>query len=67
MTGTVDTSDAPDDWERDEVDGRLRGFVDIGFTVEQAIGLAFSDVSLSGARELLRSGCDPATACQILL
>ncbi len=60
------TIESPSD-EQVKVEGwRLHVLIEAGYPVEVATNLAHSQADLHRAVELLRSGCDPALAEQIL-
>lgn len=73
----MDTREAqgrPPEWhpemtERDRVNAwRLRTLIDAGYPVAAAERIAArTDVDLHKAVELVKAGCDPATAADILL
>ncbi|HSL64794.1 MAG TPA: hypothetical protein VK874_09065 [Gaiellaceae bacterium] len=54
--------------ERTKVEGwRLHVLIESGYPLHLAERLAASEVDLHRAVELLRSGCEPVTAAEILL
>ncbi|HSC92149.1 MAG TPA: hypothetical protein VLB86_10895 [Gaiellaceae bacterium] len=54
--------------ERSKVEGwRLHVLIEAGYPLHLAERLAASEVDLHRAVELLGSGCEPATAAEILL
>lgn len=57
----------PDAEETAAIDQRLCDFHALGFTDAESFALAWTDVSVSYAREILRHGCSHALALQILL
>jgi hypothetical protein len=58
----------PDQSERDKVAGwRLHVLMEAGYPLPLAERLAQSDADLHGAVELVRQGCEPKTAAEILL
>jgi hypothetical protein len=57
-----------DPTERDKVAGwRLHVLMEAGYPVSLAERLAHSDADLHSAVELVRRGCEPKTAAEILL
>ena len=57
-----------DQSERDKVAGwRLHVLMDAGYPLLLAERLAHSDADLHSAVELVRQGCEPKTAAEILL
>jgi hypothetical protein len=57
-----------DQTERDKVAGwRLHVLMEAGYPVSLAERLAHSDADLHSAVELVRQGCEPKTAAEILL
>jgi hypothetical protein len=61
------TSDEPSDEELLVQGWRFEQFSELGFELTQVAQLAFSAVDLNVARRMIRGGCTPALAANILL
>jgi hypothetical protein len=67
MSDMTQTIDHPQN-EREKVAGwRLHVLIEAGFPVPLAERVAHSDADLHTAVELVRQGCEPKTAAEILL